>query len=274
MLFDRKGDFQRLNLETPKAPVPPSSREANSAQPVPFRIPDPARLEAIRSMAKEILDAGRIPQYLFFSQVNGNFLMFNPGSAEGPVMLLFSSPHGANDYLRATCLQGTVGQFELGGLAALTRDWLSRGIQKAAFDRCPRCPHTLAVELEKVARWTKEDFAAIWAHHHATRLICGESQIRSAMDQFSARDFAAARNSLENVRDHIECGIPYLHQMIGIIAGIQEDRVAKAASTERLKEFGPPFDRPLEFSPELLSTAMAGLLMNFGIIRVPENTAR
>jgi hypothetical protein len=34
---------------------------------------------------------------------------------------------------------------------------------------------------------------------------------------------------------------------------------------ERLKEFGPGFEGPLDFSPELVSKAMVGTMMSFGI---------
>jgi hypothetical protein len=47
---------------------------------------------------------------------------------------------------------------------------------------------------------------------------------------------------------------------------MQQDEPAKAAATERLKEFGPQFEGPLDFSPQLLATAMVGLMTNFGIV--------
>jgi hypothetical protein len=53
--------------------------------------------------------------------------------------------------------------------------------------------------------------------------------------------------------------------MIGLLAGMQQDELAKATAMERLKEFGPQFEGPLEFSPELLATAAVGLMANFGI---------
>jgi len=54
--------------------------------------------------------------------------------------------------------------------------------------------------------------------------------------------------------------------MIGLLAGIQQDELAKATAIERLKEFGPQFEGPLDFSPTLLATATVGLTMNFGIV--------
>ncbi len=97
----------------------------------------------------------------------------------------------------------------------------------------------------------------------------GELRIRSAMDHFSAGSHSAARSDLEYVRDHFDCGVPYLHQMIGLIADLQQDKAAKAASVARLKEFGPEFDSPLDFSPRLWSIVTLGLAVNFGIIPDP-----
>ena len=85
------------------------------------------------------------------------------------------------------------------------------------------------------------------------------------MNHLSAGSHAAARSDLEYVRDHFDCGVPYLHQMIGLIAGLQHDEVARSNAMERLKEFGPEFKSPLEFSTELLVTATLGMMANFGI---------
>jgi len=90
------------------------------------------------------------------------------------------------------------------------------------------------------------------------------------MTHMAAGSHAAARSDLEYVRDHFDCGVPYLHQMIGLLAGMQQDELAKAAAMERLKEFGPQFEGPLDFSPELMATATVGLMTNFGIaLRAP-----
>jgi hypothetical protein len=73
---------------------------------------------------------------------------------------------------------------------------------------------------------------------------------------------------LEYVRDHFDCGVPYLHQMIGLLAGVQHDELAKATAMERLKEFGPQFEGPLDFSPKLMATATVGLMGNFGMLHL------
>jgi hypothetical protein len=61
--------------------------------------------------------------------------------------------------------------------------------------------------------------------------------------------------------------------MIGLLAGMQSDEMGKATAMERLKEFGPQFEGPLDFSPQLVATVMVGLMKNFGVVvRAPGRT--
>jgi len=181
-------------------------------------------------------------------------------------MLLFSSLFAATEYLRATGTPGTVGQLKVEALPERARAWLSAGVQAGVMDRCPRCPQFLAINLAAIAKSPKEDFAKLWAYQRAARLVLAEIRIQSAMKHSAAGAHAADRSDLEYVRDHFDCSVPYLHQMIGLYAGMQHDESAKAIAMERLKEFGPQFEGPLVFSPEALSTAIVGLMANFGML--------
>jgi hypothetical protein len=223
-------------------------------------------MEAVNRRAKEILDSGRIPEWLFFCATPQGLLMLRTADQK-PVMLLFSHPFAANDYLRATGVTGTVSQLKVETLPESVQRWISLGVHAAVFDRCPRCPQYLPVGLADVAKWTKEDFAKAWAYLRATRLVLGGIRIQAAIAHMAAGSHAAARSDLEYVRDHFDCGVPYLHQMIWLSAG--DDELAKATAIERLKEFGPQFEGPLECSPELLATALVGLTAHFGILRAP-----
>ena len=191
-------------------------------------------------------------------------MLQSPGG-QPPVMLLFSTPFAASDYLRATGTQGKVGQLKAEMLPPLAQSWLSMGVQSAALDPCPRCPQYLSISLASMAKWTKEDFVKISANHRATRFVQGQPGLDPRWAVPRAGDHAATRADLEYIRDHFDCGIPYLHQLIGLLAGIQGDEPAKAASVERLKEFGPQFAGPLDFSPELLATATVGFMTNYMI---------
>jgi hypothetical protein len=270
MFFRKKEDLQRLNLEAPKQAPTLAAPPPIQSHPLPSV--DPTRLEAIKHRAKEILDSGRTPESLYVCAVTRGLLTFQPASAQKPVMLLFSHPFAVNDYLRATGTTGSALQLQVETLPKSARSWLSLGVETAALDRCPRCPQFLSINLAGMANWTKEDFAKVWAHHRAARSVCSEDRIRSAMKHSAAGSHAAARSELEYVRDHFDCGVPYLHQMIGLLAEAQQDEVAKATAMERLKEFGPEFEGPLDFSPNLMATAMVGLMANFGIVSVPAHS--
>jgi hypothetical protein len=263
MFFRKTADLQRLNLEGPKPEFPPTPTAPLATPSIPLSSIDPAILEAVEHRAKGILDSGRIPEWLFVCQVVNGLLMVQSNDRK-PVMLLFSSPSAATDYLRSTGTAGDIGQLKVETLPNFAQSWLSLGVQEATLDRCPRCPECLAYSVAAMAKWTREDFAKAWARQRATRLIMGATRIRSAINHLATGSHAAARSDLEYVRDHFDCGVPYLHQMIGLLAGMQEDQQAKAASLERLREFGPEFDY-LDLSPDLLPTAMAGMLLNFGM---------
>jgi len=265
MFFRKKEDLQRLNLEVPK-PAPTRPSAATATNPSHPQNIDPAKLEAVNHRAKEILDSGRIPEWLFVCVVGNGLLTFQPARDQKPVMLLFSSPFAASDYLRATRTTAAVGQLKVEKLPESAQSWLSLGLLASVVDRCPRCPQFLSIDLAGMAKWTKEDFAKVWAQLRATRSVLGEVRIRSAMNHLAAGSHAAARSDFEYVRDHFDCGIPYLHQMIGLVAGMQQDELAKANAMERLKEFGPQFEGPLDFSPQLLATATVGLMTNFGMV--------
>jgi hypothetical protein len=228
MFFSKNEGLQRLNLVAPKpSPTAPSPATA-ATQPLPLPTVDPARVEAVNRRAKEILNSALIPEWLSICWAATGPLVYIPGRDQKPVMLLFSSFFAASDYLRATGTSGTVRQLKVETLPVSAQSWLSLGLQAAALDRCPRCPQFVTINLSALAEWTKEDFAKVWALHRAARLVLGESRIRSAMKHMAAGSHAAARSDLEYVRDHFDCGVPYLHQMIGLLAGMQQDEPAKA----------------------------------------------
>ncbi len=270
MFFRKKEDLQQLNLKAPNPSPALPSAATSATQSTPLPNIDPARLEAVNHRAKEILESGRIPEWLFVCRAANGLLVFQPAHDRKPVMLLFSSPFAASDYLRATGAPGTVHQLKVETLPELAQSWLSLGLRAAVLDRCPRCPQFLSIDLAGMAKWAKEDFAKAWACHRATRSVLGETRIRSAMNHLTAGSHRAARSDLEYVRDHFDCGVPYLHQMIGLLAEFEQDELAKATAMERLKEFGPQFEGPLDSSPKLLAAATVGLMANFGIaIRAP-----
>jgi hypothetical protein len=191
------------------------------------------------------------------------------GPGQKPVVLLFSTPFVATDYLRFTKSAGGVRQFAVDTLPQLAQSWLTSGAVAAAIDRCPRCPQFLSYPLADLTKCTRADFAKIWAYHRAARLVLGGIRVRSAMGHMASGDFTAARTDLEYVRDHFDCSVPHLHQAIAYISETLQDEPGKAAAMDRLKEFGPQFAGPLEFSPKVWATMIVGLTASFGVLNIP-----
>jgi hypothetical protein len=218
----------------------------------------------------EILKSGRIPDCLFLCRAGNGTLTWSGGPGKTPMLLLFSTIFAATDYLRATGAEGKPTQLEVQTLPQCAESWLARVVSWAVLDHCPRCPQNQspAIPLESMTKFSAEDFAKVWAGHRATRLVLGESRVRSAMQHKVAGDHAAALIDLEYVRDHFDCSVPYLHQMIWMSAG--KDESVRRISAERLREFGPEFEVPTELSAKAVSqfvaTATVGLLANFGIL--------
>ena len=256
MWFGKKDELQRLNLEAPSAATPP-------AQPVPDSAIEAARLAEVNRRSQYMVSSGKIPEYFFVCEAQQGLIVFTIG--QEPVMLMFSSPFAAIDYLRATGTSGKVSPLKIMDLPELARSWLSRGVENATLDRCPRCSQFVAIRLAALTHATPESLLKFWALQRATRLLLGDTRVHSAMGHLAAGSHAAARSDLEYVRDHFDCGVPYLHQMIGLIAIMQGDEPAKAAAMERLKEFGPEWETAIDSSPEVMAKAMVGTLAYFRV---------
>jgi hypothetical protein len=72
------------------------------------------------------------------------------------------------------------------------------------------------------------------------------------------------------IRDHIDCGVPYLHELIAFVAQSEGDDVALETSRERMREFGPLFaDWESKWDAagfsQALANATVGLSLSFGI---------
>jgi hypothetical protein len=176
------------------------------------------------------------------------------------------SGSSASDYPARHWYSGYGGATQGGEVAGIDAIVAFIGAPGSCAGPLPGCAQFLPISLAGIAKWTQEDFAKVWAQHRASRSVLAEFRIRSAMNHLEVSSHAAARSDLEYVRDHFDCGIPYLHQMIGLLAGMQQDEPAKASAMERLKEFGPQFGAPLDFSPQLMATATMGMMANFGMV--------
>jgi hypothetical protein len=253
-LFKSHEPIQRLNLETPIV----------SAGPLTCSQPSPDKVEEIQRRLQQILKSGQTPERVCVCQVNGGLLTYQYTPERKQAVLLFTDPFAAQDYLRATNVAARVGQIKLETLPEMARNWVSAGVETFALNRCPRCTHLKLIKT--TALKTKEDFVVYWAAERAARWLYGEILVLSASNHLQSGSHAKARADLEYVRDHLNCAIPYLHQVIGLIADVQQDEIARAAADERLKEFAPQFEGATKFSIDVFSAASVGLMMNFGML--------
>jgi hypothetical protein len=234
---------------------------------------DPASVQEVLRRFNRILVVGAAPEFLFLLTVGNGNMVFQHGPGK-KAMLIFTTPHAAADYLRATGSQAKIGTMKLDALPHLAKGWMAAGCENFIINRCPRCNIFLLTKTEILLN--RENFIKIWALNRATQWLRAERMAQKAFANlgkpagqpggnsvYDPRRFATARMELENIRDHVTCSVPYVHQMIAMIATAQSDDAAKAAAAERLREFGAQFDGKTEYSPENLATAMVGLMLNF-----------
>jgi hypothetical protein len=260
--FKDEQPFQRLDLEAPNRDVPLEQATA-FAEPAASIRPTPARTAEIRRRVQQILTSGQAPEWIFVCQIDSGLLGLPYAPDKNPALLLFTDQFAAQDYVRATHVTGRIGQIKLESLPEMARDWVSAGIEHFVLNRCPRCPHFKLIKT--AALRTKQDFVVFWAAERAARWLYGEILFRSASDHIKSGSHAKARADLEYIRDHLNCAIPYLHQLIGLLADVQRDEAARIAADERLKEFGN-FEGTTKFSIEAFSAAAVGLMMNLGML--------
>ena len=245
----------------PDSPSPAAPPTGSVALPPP----DPERLKEVLRRRDVILASGQAPELLLVGRMNGGDLMY--AHEKRPVVLLFTTPHAALDYIRVNKTACEVGQLKFDMLPAAGRGWAAAGAEKFALNRCPRCPIFTMYPIDALGQ--RDQFRAIWAMERATRQFQGEMMVRVFLQHQSASR-PQARAALETIRDHINCSVPYVYEFIAFLARLDGDEEAKAAAIERLKEFGPRFaDFDARWTmPDLaksLATAMVGLRVNFGI---------
>jgi len=274
--------LQRLNLVPPEAERP-SVTPAPGAGPgvsPDFPPPNPEALKEIERRKDLIVKSGQVPEWIFFCGVAGKLLTLRPGEGKKPSVLLFMTPYAAQDYLRATKVAGQVMQMKFDSLPGFAQTCAAAGADSFVLNFCPRCRVGNAIALQAMRE--KDKLVLVWATRRAIQLYqAGNKFLEFVRCQ---KDFPRARAALEMIRDHLDCGIPYLHELIAAFAHLAPDEAVKAEAIERLKEFGPQFadwesrwnvaSSPAESSSfsKSLAIAMLGLGQNCGIeLKPPPN---
>jgi len=262
--------FQRLDL-VPPDPEPEGERTTADSPGPPFDPalkPDPKSVQVVQNMAKD-LAAAQKPEWLYLCNIVGTGLLtFHASAKDKPVVLLFTTPLAALDYIGVTKITAQVNQVQFEAVPEMAGKWLAAGAGSLALNRCPRCPVILSVPLGVIA--DKERFAMVWAVRRATQLYFGQRAVRQFM---TTKDNAARKSALELIRDHVDCSVPYAYEFLAFFAHCERDGVAKNAALDRLKQFGPYFAN-WESKWEISSTetwtramaeAMTGLCLSFGM---------
>jgi hypothetical protein len=156
--------------------------------------------------------------------------------------------------------------------------WKQYGFDSIFMNPCPRCPGYTAVQF-KDGLITKQVLAIAFATSSAQRNFKGEPLVRQFMAQRGDDAVSRKRAILENLRDHVDCSIPYVHQLIALFASVQRDEEARSAAILKIREFGPQFrqietypinpDDPMSWA-EPMSQANIGLLASFGMLNLEQ----
>jgi hypothetical protein len=273
-----EGQIASLDLKPASTPANPARQPGNGAL-----LPDPASpkftppAEEVSRRTKLLFDSGQLPANIFLLAANGSVAVYKTPDGAHNAVLLFSSPFRAADYARAQGLQFPVATFKLEALPVAAKQWHDAGIDSFFFDCCPRCAgaNLLSSKVEDKTITTNQ-VAYAWATAVSIRNWRAEDAIRRFLAIQGDDAIALKRRSMEFFRDHIDCGIPYVHWLIAIFAGIQQDEPARLAAVARLEEFGPAFkgiitrmtDRSqLAAWGEASTKAHAGLLATFGMFK-------
>lgn len=230
--------------------------------------------EVVRRQA--LLKSGQAPEWLFVCGAQNGLITWRHENK--PLMLLFTTPLVAKDYITVTKVAAEVRQFKVDSLPATAQNWLAGGAERFALNRCPRCTVFNTYATQDLIHGKFKEF---WSLVRALQWFRGEIRVREYM-RYSATDRPRARAALELIRDHIDPGIAWVFELIAFHARMDSDQEANRAAIERLKDFGPEFaDWPSRWStssnPAPMATALAratvGLCLSFGIQLNPKPSA-
>jgi hypothetical protein len=280
------------NAASERQPDAKPAQEAQSSTPPPS-IPsclqvaiDPERTLVLgkdfRRRSEEWMKSGQWPQvvpYLVFPQ-QGHTLTVSTNDGKKTIVPIFGSTWIAKAYLAAKGIQAVIAACRLYALADQAEKWIAAGINCYALNPCFRCGSSILYPVAELQ--SEEQFLQTWSFDAITRRLFAEIIVRQCQNQFASNP-KGVRDSLERVRDHLDCGMPYLHWGIALLAGMAGDMQANAVAIQRLEEFGPDFVGKLKGDSfhfgepgsqmATMPEAMMGLLASYGILNLPMKPA-
>jgi hypothetical protein len=226
----------------------------------------------------EWMKSGQRPQVVFYLvfPLQGHTVTVSSQDGTKTIVPLFGSKWIADAYLRGKKLPAAVAACRVDALAEQADRWVAAGVNSYALNPCFRCGHFTFYPIAELQ--TEEQFVQSWGLDAIMRRQFAEIMVRNCQTQLG-KNQKGVRDTLERVRDHLDGGVPYLHWVIAVLAGIAGDMPANAAAIQRLEEFGPDFKGKLQgtsFDPSVagsqistMAEAMLGLLASYGIVNLP-----
>jgi hypothetical protein len=266
------------DLPTPAVPATAGAVPAVSNPKV-----DPAAAEEMQRRVAQVAKAGRFPRYYFFGvdPITGSITHFK-GAGQAPgSLLLFTSPLSLKDYLRVAKNPSGVAGFKMDDLPIWSNRWKGHGLNSVLMNPCPRCASNQAFQ-QNDGLISKAVIDAAFATSLAKRGVIGEPLVRQFLAESGDDAHTKRRAILENLRDHVDYSVPYVHQLILWMSSALRDEEARSAAIVKLQEFGPQFMLPElnvqdSTDPKLwsepVSKAIVGLLASFGLLNLQQNPA-
>jgi hypothetical protein len=83
----------------------------------------------------------------------------------------------------------------------------------------------------------REDFLKVWAVDRVTRAFKGEELTSSAFALIASGNLDGALDTLREIRDHVDVGVPQVHHLIALLAEMQGDEDEKARAVQWVRIF-------------------------------------
>lgn len=242
---------------------------------------DSAAAEYMRRRVDQFLKAGRFPKFYFFGvdPVSGGIAFLKGTGQVRWSLLIFTTPLSAKDYLRVVNNPSSVAGFNMDHLPLWSKRWKQNGFDSIVVNPCPRCARYTAFQLKDGGLVSKQVLELAVATSWAQRIFKGEPLVHQFMAQSGDDAVSKKRAILETLRDHVDCCVPYVYELIALFASLQRDEEARSSAILKIQEFGPQFTRS-ESHPinpadpkswaEPMAKATMGLLASFGMLNLKQ----
>jgi hypothetical protein len=265
--------------------VQPNTPPARNLSCVQLTINPEAALALFKDFGRrnaEWRKSGEKPQVVFYPVFPQQGYTVTSATKDGKktIVPLFGSTWIAKAYLAGLGLKAVIAACRLDALAEQADKWTAAGINCYGLNPCFRCGSFAVYPIAELQ--SDEQFLEAWGHDAVTRRLFAEIMVRNCQNQLAAHP-RGVRDVLERVRDHLDCGVPYLHWVIAVLAGLAGDMQGNAAAIQRLEEFGPDFAGKLKSNScdaaepgsqmATMPEAWVGLLASYGILNRPTNPA-